>query len=37
MCIVMQLNSKHKFYCFVCILCTYSIGDFIDVFSVIAF
>lgn len=37
MCIVMQLDAKHKFYCFVCILCTNPVGDFIDVFSVIAF
>lgn len=37
MCIVMQLDAKHKFYCFVCILWTNPVGDFIDVFSVIAF
>lgn len=28
----MQLDSKHKFYCFVCILCTYPVGDFMDFF-----
>lgn len=37
MCIVMQLDFKHKLYCFFCSLCTYPVGDFMDVFSVIAF